>query len=187
MAIGVSPLATRSAAGKSDSTTPAFWRPRSRMNFSAFSLPMILSRLASHWVVVVCWVGSGMTSLPLYCGLARSSSDLGVFVRLERRFIVDHADDDVAIARPQVGIDDFFGKSLLVGESYLLKEAFLLHHVHDVIVGDDGVERGLPARNSLMARSMTLVADARQYSASMPVFFLKPWTMASMVSASSDP
>ena len=32
---------------------------------------------------------------------------------------------------------------------------------------------GLPARYSLMARSMTLVADARQYSASMPVFFLK--------------
>src|SRR5439155_25679279 len=77
MAMGVSPVETRSADGAKDSTKKGFIAPRSRANLPAFSLPMILYRLPSHWIVVVCWVGSGMTNLPLYLGFKRSSRDFG--------------------------------------------------------------------------------------------------------------
>ena len=45
----------------------------------------------------------------------------------------------------------------------------------------------MPARYSLSARSMTLVAEARQYSASMPVFFLNSPKMVAAESDSSEP
>src|SRR5207244_11444809 len=77
MAVGAPPVETRSADGAKDSTRKGFVAPRSRTNLSAFSLPMILYRLPSHWIVVVCCVGSGITNFPLYLGLKRSSRDLG--------------------------------------------------------------------------------------------------------------
>ena len=77
MPIGVSPVVMRSPAGVSEGTKRGFDAAKSWMNLSAFSLPMILCKLASHCAVVVCWLGSGTTTLPLYCGLTRSSNDFG--------------------------------------------------------------------------------------------------------------
>jgi hypothetical protein len=75
--MGVSPVPTRSAAGTIDSTNIGFAAAKSRMNFSARGFDMILSRLASHWVVSVWFTGCGMTSLPRYSGLTTSSSVFG--------------------------------------------------------------------------------------------------------------
>src|SRR6266536_2578470 len=47
------------------------------MNFSARALAMILSRLASHWVVVKWLTGCGMVSLPRNSGLTMSSGVFG--------------------------------------------------------------------------------------------------------------
>src|SRR5437016_3741944 len=49
MAIGVSPVATRSAAGTRDSTKIGFCAAKSRISLSAFTLPMSLSSLAIHY------------------------------------------------------------------------------------------------------------------------------------------
>jgi hypothetical protein len=46
---------------------------------------------------------------------------------------------------------------------------------------------GLPARYSLNARSITLVADARQYSTSMPDLALNVLMALSAASDSSEP
>jgi hypothetical protein len=48
MPTGVSPLATRSAAGNRDSTMIGFVAAKSRMNLSALSFPSNFSRLATH-------------------------------------------------------------------------------------------------------------------------------------------
>ena len=140
IAIGVSPVATRSAAGRSDSTNIGFCAAKSRINFSAFSLPMSLSRLATHCVVVVCWVGSGMTSLPRYCGLTRSSRDLGASAGLIDVFIVDHADDDVAVARTEIRIDRLLGEIFRRRRIVLGEKPFFEHDLHRIIVGQDNVE-----------------------------------------------
>jgi hypothetical protein len=52
------------------------------MNFSARGFGIILSKLASHWVVKVWLTGWGMTSLPRYSGLTTSSSVFGASLAL---------------------------------------------------------------------------------------------------------
>src|SRR5437867_3953903 len=101
--MGVSPVVMRSPAGVSDSTKSGLVAAKSRINLSAFSLPMILCRLASHCAVVVCWLGSGTTTFPLYCGLTRfSGNPVGDFVRrgtpiihIQARFLFERSGNEI--------------------------------------------------------------------------------------------
>ena len=107
--------------GREESTRNGLVAPRSRANFSDFSLPMILYKLPSHCMVVVCWVGSGMTNFPLYFGIQE------IFERLRRvrgfhlPLVVDDADRCVAINRTEVGSITSLGNALADGERYLAK------------------------------------------------------------------
>src|ERR1043165_2679792 len=111
----------RSPAGVSDGTSRGFDTAKSWMNLSAFSFPMILCRLPSHWAVVVCWLGSGKTTFPLYCGLVMSSRAFGACDGL---VMPERQNPPITVLRyagPRFASTTFFGKAFAEGESYFAK------------------------------------------------------------------
>src|SRR6516165_5122583 len=187
MPMGVSPVETRSAEGAKDSTKRGFVAPRSRAYLSAFSLPMILYRLPSHCIVVVCCVGSGITTLPLYLGLNRSSRDLGASAGFISPLLYTMPIGVLRYTGPRSGSTTSLGNALAAGDMYLAKTpSFFMTKIAPLLFTMTS-KTGLPARNSAKARSITLVAEARQYSTVRPVFLLNASVMGSTVLDSREP
>src|SRR5262249_3384985 len=92
-----------------------------RANLSAFSFPMILYKLPSHWIVVVCCVGSGITPLPLYLGFNRSSGDFGASPVLISALFYIMPMGVLRYPGPRCEAIPSFGNALAAGETYLAK------------------------------------------------------------------
>ena len=109
IAIGTAPVTARSTGGSSDSARTGLDAAKSRRNLSAFSWPRSFGRLATYWVVVVCWVGSGsdhfaleMRPDPIFERLWRISGPNNIL-------IVNNTDQPRAVIRPQIRSINVFG------------------------------------------------------------------------------
>src|SRR5262249_43710740 len=79
------------------------------------------------------------------------------------------------------------GNALAAGDMYLAKTpSFFMTKIAPLLFTMTS-KAGLPARNSAKARSITLVADARQYSTVRPVFLLNASMIGSTVLDSREP
>src|SRR2546427_9832427 len=88
---------------------------------------------------------------------------------------------------PRSGSITFFGNALADGEMYLAKSpSFFITKIAPLLFTMTS-KAGLPARTSDNARSITLVAEARQYSTLRPVFLLNASMIGSTVLDSREP
>src|SRR5882724_3969699 len=88
---------------------------------------------------------------------------------------------------PRSGSITSLGNALAAGETYLAKTpSFFMTKIAPLLFTMTS-KAGLPARSSAKARSITFVAEARQYSTVRPVFLLNASMMGSTVLDSSEP
>ena len=86
----------------------------------------------------------------------------------------DDTDRSVAIDRTEIGIDHLFGKRFGCGREYIWRTtpSFFMTWIAPLLLTMTS-KTDLPARCSAKARSITLVAEARQYSTVNNQFFLE--------------
>src|SRR5262245_14208296 len=88
---------------------------------------------------------------------------------------------------PRSGSITSFGNALDAGETYLAQTFSLFMTLIGPLLFTMASKADLPVRISAKARSITFVAEARQYSTVRPVFLLNASMIGSTVLDSSEP